>query len=129
MEELFAQAWDVLIGREHGPLHWRLVFQPLMAALLAFRAGWRDARDGRPAFGWAVAAGSSRRRDLLREGWNDVAGLFLMAFVLDALYQIIVFHWLYVVQALLVAAIVALPAYLLIRGPANRIARLWLGKT
>lgn len=126
MEEWLGQAWDMLIGRAHGPLHMRLIIQPLVAAILAIRAGWTDARAGRTAYGWAIAVGSGRRRDLLREGWDDVANLFLAALVIDAIYQLIVFHWVYLVQALIVAIVVALPSYLLIRGPANRIARFWL---
>lgn len=125
MDELFARAWDLLAGRATGPLHLRLVIQPMMAAFLAMRAGARDARDGRTPFGWAVLVGRGHRTDLLREGWNDVATLFLVAFVIDALYQIIEFHWVYLGQALVVAALVALPTYLLVRGPTNRVLRLW----
>lgn len=36
----------MLIGREHGPLAFRLILQPLVAALLAFRAGLRDTLTG-----------------------------------------------------------------------------------
>jgi hypothetical protein len=125
MDELFARAWELLVGRATGPLHLRLVIQPMMAAFLAMRAGARDARDGRTPFGWAVLVGRGHRTDLLREGWNDVATLFLAAFVIDALYQIIEFHWVYLGQALVVAALVALPTYLLVRGPTNRVLRLW----
>jgi hypothetical protein len=128
MDELFARALDLLVGRATGPLHLRLVIQPMMAAFLAMRAGARDARDGRTPFGWAVLVGRGHRTDLLREGWNDVATLFLAAFVIDALYQIIEFHWVYLGQALVVAALVALPTYLLVRGPTNRILRLWSRK-
>jgi hypothetical protein len=125
MDELFARAWDLLVGRAVGPLHLRLVIQPMMAAFLAMRAGARDASDGRTPFGWAVLVGRGRRIGLLREGWNDVASLFLAAFVIDALYQIIEFHWVYFGQASVIAALVALPTYLLVRGPTNRILRLW----
>lgn len=129
MDELFARAWDLLIGRATGPLHLRLVIQPMVAAFLAMRAGARDAQSGRTPFGWDVLVGRGHRADLLREGWNDVATLFLAAFVIDALYQIIEFHWVYLGQALVVAALVALPTYLLVRGPTNRILRLWSRKT
>jgi hypothetical protein len=50
MDELLT--WDMLIGREHGPLAFRLVLQPKVAALLAIRAGVRDAKAGRPPHGW-----------------------------------------------------------------------------
>lgn len=126
MDEVVARWWDMLIDRGHGLLHLRFLVQPLVAAMLAIRAGLRDAREHRPPFGWAVLVGSGHRGDLLREGWNDVAMLFIAAVVIDVVYQLIVFRWVHPVQALIVAAIVALPAYLLVRGPVNRMAQLWL---
>lgn len=125
MEEVLARAWELLVGRAEGPLHLRFVLQPVMAAFLAIRAGSKDAADGRTPFGWAVLTGRSRRTDLLREAWNDVATLFLVAFVIDALYQVIEYHWVYIVQGLIVAALLALPTYLLVRGPTTRILRSW----
>ena len=42
---------------------------------------------------------------------------------IDVVDQYIVFHWFYPGEAILVAAILALVPYLLIRGPVNRMAR------
>ncbi len=125
MDELLSRSWDLLVGRAEGPLHLRLVIQPMMAAFLAIRAGARDAGEGRSPFGWAVLVGRGKRTDLLREAWHDVAALFLAAFVIDALYQVIEFRWVYVVQSLVVAALLALPTYLLVRGPTHRVLRRW----
>lgn len=126
MEALLTQTWDMLIGREHGPLAFRLVIQPLVAVLLAVRAGVRDAQAGRPPYGSAVIAGQLSRRALLREGWHDVARLFFMAVLIDIIYQIIVFRWIYPGQAVIVALVVSFPSYVLCRGPADRLARYWL---
>jgi len=123
MDDLLARSWDLLVGRATGPLHLRLVIQPMMAAFLAMRAGVRDAREGRTPFGWAVLVGRGNRTALVREAWNDVAVLFLVAFVIDALYQVIEFHWIYLVQSLVVAALLALPTYVLVRGPTHRLLR------
>jgi hypothetical protein len=117
MDELLTHAWDMLIGREHGPLAFRLVLQPMVAALLAIRAGVRDTKAGRPPHGWAIATDPVRRRELLAESWHDVARLFLAAVIID---ELIVFRWIYFGQALIVAFAVALPSYMLLRGPANR---------
>ena len=127
MEEFLFRTWDMLMGRDHGPLTFRLIVQPTMAALLAIRAGVRDARAGRPPHAWAITFDPSRRRELLRDTWHDVARLFALAVVLDLIYQVIVFHWIYPGQILIVAAVLAFPSYLLVRGPANRLARYWLG--
>jgi hypothetical protein len=129
MNEFLSRWWDMLISHEHGPLAFRFILQPTVAALLAIRAGIRDARAGRPAHGWAIITDPIHRRELLRESWRDVARLFAVAVVIDIIYQVIVFRWIYPGQALIVAAIVAFPSYLLLRGPANRLARYWLGSS
>jgi hypothetical protein len=124
MEDYFRRVWEELIGREHGPLTFRLILQPLTAAFLAIRAAVRDAREGRPAYGWALVTDRDRRRALLREGWREVAKVFVVAVVIDLIYEIIVFHKIYPGQSLIVAAILALLPYPVIRGLVNRILRL-----
>ena len=49
--------------------------------------------------------------------------LFLAAVVLDVIYQVVVLRWFYPVQALVVAVVLAVVPYLLVRGLANRIGR------
>ena len=120
------RVWEDLIGRWNGPFAFRLILQPSLAAILAVRGGLRDARTGRPAYGWAIITYSAHCRDLLREGWEDVARLFVLALLADVIYEIIVFHRIYPIQPLIVAVCVALPPYfLLIRGPVNRIVHRW----
>ena len=121
MEHLFIRSWDDLLGREAGPLRFRLILQPTVAIILALLAGWRDARAGRPAFLWAVVREPPHRRYLLEQGWKDVGRLFLIALALDVIYQLYVFRWVYVGEALLVAGLLAFVAYLILRGPANRL--------
>jgi hypothetical protein len=89
------------------PLAFRLIMQPIVAALLAIRAGLRDAQVARPAYGWAFLAHSGDRLERLRAGWNDVARLFAAAIIIDLIYEIYVFRWIYPGQALIVAAILA----------------------
>jgi hypothetical protein len=129
MDETLTRIWDMLIGRDHGPLAFRIIIQPMVAAFLAIRAGLRDARAGRPAYGWTVTTDPAQRRELIREGWKDVGRLFIAAVIIDVIYEIYVFRWIYPGQALIVAATLALPSYFLIRGLADRIARHWLHET
>ena len=103
----------------------RLILQPTMAAFFAIRAGLQDGRTGRPAYFWAILADPLHRRDLLREGWKAVAKVFVMAVIIDAIYQIIQLRWFYPGEALIVATVLAFVPYLLIRGPVGRIARGW----
>jgi hypothetical protein len=129
MEWLPTQVWEMLIGREHGPLAFRIIVQPLVAALLAIRAGLRDARAGRSAYGWTVTTDPAQRRQLIREGWKDVGRIFIAAVLIDVIYELIVFRWVYPGQPLIVATFLALPPYFVVRGLANRFARYWLHKS
>jgi len=99
------------------------VIQPAVATFLAIRAGLRDARAGRPAYGWIITTDPVQRRDLIREGWKDVWKLFTAAVIMDLIYELIVFRRIYPGQALIVAALLALPSYFFIRGLANRFTR------
>jgi hypothetical protein len=107
--------------RVGGPMTFRIILQPLMASLLAFRAGWKDAQTGRPPYFWTILTDPSQRADLLREGWKSVARVFVLAIVMDVIYQLIVLQWVYPLELILVAILLAVVPYLLIRGPVNRI--------
>ena len=123
MEDLLTRIFENLIDRVSGPMKFRLILQPLMATILAIRSGLKDAKEGKPACFWALFTDSANRRDMLRDGWKSVGRIFILAIIIDVVYQFIVFRWVYPVEALLVAAILAFIPYLLIRGPVNRIAR------
>jgi hypothetical protein len=123
MKEFLVRTWQDLVGRVGGPMTFRLILQPLVAAIIAVRSGLKDAREGRPAYFWAVFTDPDDRRRMLREGWKDVAKVFIMAVVIDFIYQLIVFRWFYPGQAVIVAVVLAIVPYLLIRGPVNRIVR------
>ena len=109
--------------RVGGPMTFRIILQPTMALLLAFRAGLKDAQQGRPPYFWTILTDPSQRADLLREGWKAVARVFFLAVIMDVIYQLIVFRWVYPLESILVAILLAVVPYLLIRGPVNRIVR------
>jgi hypothetical protein len=122
MEDVLTRIWADLGGRVGGPLSFRLLLQPAVAIVLAVRAGLRDARAGHPAYFWTILADKADRRDLLREGWKAVAKIFVLAAVIDAAYQVMVFRWVYPIELLVVAFFLACVPYMVLRGPANRIA-------
>jgi hypothetical protein len=121
MDEAFRQAWEELFGRLTGPMSFRLIIQPVMATYLAIRAGWADAREGRPIFFWTLAHDPAQTRVMFRNLWRIAGKVFLVALVLDAIYQIIVFHWIYPLQALIVATLLALVPCMIVRALGNRI--------
>ena len=123
MEDLFSRIVEDLVGRVSGPMTFRLILQPVMAAIFAIRSGLKDAKQNKPPYFWALFTDPEHRRDMMRDGWKSVGRVFILGIIMDAIYQFIVFRWFYPVEALLVAAILALVPYLLIRGPVNRIAK------
>jgi hypothetical protein len=121
MDEMVTRFFDNILGRLHGPMNVRLLLQPLMAVIFAVRDGLKDARSGRPAYGWALFTNADHRRDLIRQGWKGVGKVFIIALALDAIYQFITVKWFYPGEALLVAFVLALVPYVLLRGPVNRV--------
>lgn len=113
-----------LIQRLDGPLHLRFFMQPLMATLLAVRDGIRDAQEGRSAYLWTVFTDSAQRRYLIRDGWKDISKVFILACLLDVIYELIVWRSLRPLQMVLVAALLSVIPYSLLRGPINRLMRM-----
>jgi hypothetical protein len=122
MEDVLARVWENLGGRIGGPLSFRLILQPVMATILAVKAGLQDARDHRPAYFWAILTIPGERRELLQQGWKAVAKIFVLAIVIDFVYQVVVFRWVYPGELLISAFLLACAPYLLVRGAVNRIA-------
>jgi len=106
-------------------MSFRLILQPSMAIFFVTRDGLKDVRAGRPAYFWALFTEPAHRHELLQEGWKAVGRVFIFALLMDAISQFIVLRWFYPEEALIVAFILAFLPYLAMRGPVNRIARLW----
>lgn len=115
--------WQELMARPDGPMAFRIYLQPTMSIVYAIVGGLKDARERKPAYFWAIFTDPSHRADLLRDGWKSVRNVFLLAIGMDLVYQIIVLKGLRPVEGLVVACGLALLPYLLVRGPANRLAR------
>lgn len=126
MDETLARVWTDLLGRLVGPLTLRLYLQPSMAILFAARDGVKDAHAGRPPYLWTVFSHPEERRRLLIEGWKAIAKIFVFAIILDVVYGLIVFRRIYPIETIDVAFILAVIPYVLVRGPVNRLARLWI---
>lgn len=124
MLSALTQAASELLGRASGPLHLRLILQPVMAVYLAIRAGIGDARSNSPVFVWAILTGSpATRRRLAHDAWQDLAKLFALALTLDLVYSAAVLHALRPLQTLIVVLLVSIVPYVLVRGPTSRLAR------
>ncbi len=125
MDDVLVRFWDNLVGRVTGPLSLRLILQPLVATAFAIHAGLLDARAGKPLYTKTVLTHPTHHLDMLREGWRTVVKVFVLAALIDSVYQWMVFRWVFPFESLFVAFLLACVPYLMIRGPANRIATAW----
>jgi hypothetical protein len=124
--DMIIRGWDNFLARPSGALGLRFFVQPTMAGLLALRSGIEDARDGRQGYLWALLTNPQRRFQLLHEGWRGAKAPFLVAIALDAVYQIITVQFIYPLELLFTATLLALVPYAVLRGPFNRLARLFV---
>jgi hypothetical protein len=124
--EALHRFWHDLVERPGGPMTFRFILQPVMVAIAAIHDGIKDARTGRSPYFWTMLSKRHERVDRLREGLNATARIILLGLAMDVVYQIIVLKTFYPVEALIIALALAFVPYLLLRGPAARIARRWL---
>ena len=127
MEEFFTRLVQEFGERLTGPMRFRFVLQPTMAAILAIRAGINDARYGKPPYFWAMFTNPGQWRALVREGWTAIAKIFTIALVMDVIYQLVVARSVRLIETVVVAITLAVLPYLLLRGPTNRLVRLFRG--
>ena len=114
---------DGLLARIEGPMSFRLIMQPLVALFFAVRDGVKDAREGQSPYFWALFTEPTHRLDMLKSGWKSIGKVFIIAIVLDLVFQYIVFRDIRPIGALLTGLILAVIPYLLLRGPVNRVMR------
>lgn len=121
--------WERMVedffARLDGPLHFRFFVQPLMATIFAIIDGVKDARTGKPAYFWGLLSAPHKRKEMMKEGWKSVGKIFILAIILDAVYQLKVHSTVYAGELLIVAFVLAIVPYLVLRGPINRLVRLW----
>lgn len=122
MDNMWMRVGSQLIARVSGPLKFRLVLQPAMASFFAIRSGLADARAGKPPYFWALLSDPGQRDDMIKDGWKSVGKVFILALVLDVVYQIIVLRFVYPGEAVIVAFVLAILPYLILRGLVTRLA-------
>jgi hypothetical protein len=129
MHEIWLRLVENFFARVDGPFHFRIIMQPLMATTLAIIGGVKDAKLGKSPYLWAVVFDPPHRKELLHDAWKQVRRIFFLAIVLELIYQPYVLHAFYPGEALIVAFMLAIVPYVVVRGPANRISRLFQKKT
>lgn len=123
MKDMIVRGFLNIIDRFGGPMTLRVILQPITASVFGLRAGLKDAREGKPPYFWGLVTGHAPRLKILRGGWRSISRVFIVAIILDVVYQLKVLHWIYPLELLAVAILLAVVPYLLVRGPVNRIAQ------
>jgi hypothetical protein len=127
VSDMIVRGWANFLARPQGALSFRFILQPTIAAILALRAGYKDAAQNRPAYLWAAITQSTYRSQLLHGGWKDIRTPFFISATLDVIYQLVTHRFIYPLELLFTATLLALVPYLILRGPFNRIARRFFG--
>ena len=127
MEEFFSRIWNDMVARIGGPMKFRIILQPLVSLYFAYKAGKRDAKTGSVPFFWGLIFNTGDRKSLAVQGWKDVGKVFIVAIVIDIIYQLILIFSketqssFYPFESIIVAFILAFIPYLLFRGLFNRL--------
>jgi hypothetical protein len=121
MDDILMRVMEDMGNRVSGPMKFRLVLQPVMASIFAIISGLNDAKAGKPPYFWALMTDPAHRTDMIRDGWKSVGKVFVLALVLDVVYQIIVLRFVYPGEAVIVAFVLAIVPYLILRGLVNRL--------
>jgi hypothetical protein len=113
--ESFGRLWRDILDRPDGPMTFRFILQPAMAALAAFRDGVKDTRLGRTPYGLALLGGARSaegRSGRLWEGIVATARILILGVVMDVIYQRLEFQTFYPAQAATIAILLAFVPYL-----------------
>ena len=118
--------WQHVVERPGGPMSFRFILQPVMAFLAALHDGIKDARTGRTPYLLRLFTRPRHLGENLSEALRATARIILLALGMDAIYQTVVLKTFYPGEMVVVALLLALLPYMLLRGPISRIARRWL---
>ncbi len=125
IQDIVVRQWNDLLARPSGPLSFRFLLQPVVAAIVAVRAGLRDARLGREPYFKLILTDAATRGQRIRRGLAATSRIAILGLVMDAIYQVVALKKFYPVEALIVVFVLAIVPYFLLRGPADRVGRWW----
>ena len=123
MDDFWTRVVDNMAARVTGPMQLRLLLQPLMASIFAIRSGLADAKAGKTPYFWALFSDPVHRVEMVKDGWKSVGKVFVLALILDVIYQIVATRFVYVGEAITTALLLAIAPYLILRGLVTRLVR------
>jgi len=124
--EINQRMWRDFFDRPGGPMSFRFYLQPIMAIIAAVHDGINDARAGRTPYLQKLFGRPDHLSETLGEALHATARIVLLALGMDAIYQLTVLDTFYPGEMVMVALILAVIPYVLVRGPIALVARRWL---
>ncbi|MGH7120346.1 MAG: hypothetical protein ACREFP_15380 [Acetobacteraceae bacterium] len=121
-EATLQRFWHDLVARPEATMRFRFILQPLMASAVAIRDGIKDSRGGRTPYFWTMVSLPQERVARLNEGLNATARIILLGLLMDLIYQLLVLRTFYPNESVVIAVLLAFVPYVIVRGPARRIA-------
>jgi hypothetical protein len=82
----------------------------------------KDAKAGKPPYLWGLLHDPAQRKEMLQSGWKSVGKVFVLALLLDVVYQVIEQARVYPFEVILVGFLLAIVPYTLVRGLVTRLA-------
>jgi len=121
------RVWQNLLDRPGGPMTFRFILQPVMAAIAALRDGIKDAKFGRTPYLWTMLTQPAKLAGRLHEGLISTARIILLGLFMDGIYQLIAFETFHPAESVIIALILAFVPYVLLRGAVTRIGKRYYG--
>lgn len=81
--EVRQRVWQNLLDRPGGPMTFRFILQPIMAAAAALRDGIKDAKASRSPYFWTVLTDPAERVGRLKEGLIATARIILLGLIVS----------------------------------------------
>jgi hypothetical protein len=123
MHDVWLRLTQNLSHRVSGPMNFRFILQPVMAIIFATIGGLKDAKAGKAPYFWSIFTDPRHRLELLKEGWKSVGKVIILAIILDVIFQLKELNTVYVGEALIIAILLAIIPYLIVRGLVTRLVR------
>lgn len=117
--------WGDMFARFGGPMTFRFVLQPTMAAVAALHDGIKDAHGGHKSFFWSAWRDPAQQAGRLSEGLTSVARILLLGVSMDVIYQLKELGTFYPAEAAVIAILLAVVPYFVFRWIIEIVARWW----
>ena len=122
MHDIWMRFMENLEHRISGAMRFRIILQPAMAMIFATIDGLKDAKAGKASYLWSLFTDPYRRSEQFRDGWKSIGKVFILAVVLDVIFQIRELDSVFPGEVLVIALLLAIVPYLLLRGIVCRLS-------